>query len=71
MHSQFTANFFLKPGTIRCSVCRGYINPFFKFIEGGAKFQCNLCGTINPVPEYYQCNLDSDGIRVSVKKVCL
>lgn len=50
-------------GTIRCSACRAYVNPFFKFIDAGTKFQCNLCGTVNPLPDFYQCNLDADGLR--------
>lgn len=31
-------------GPPRCQRCRGYINSFCLFIEGGQKFVCNLCG---------------------------
>ena len=27
--------------------CRAYMNPFVKFIQGGEKWICNLCGQIN------------------------
>lgn len=50
-------------GPLRCDRCRGYVNPFFKFIDGGQKFICNLCGTTNDVPVNYQCNLDANGLR--------
>ena len=30
-------------GPPRCSRCRGYINPWCQFIDGGQKFVCNLC----------------------------
>lgn len=50
-------------GILRCGRCRGYVNPGFKFIDGGSKFKCNLCGTISDVPVWYQCNVDSNGER--------
>lgn len=32
-------------GTIsRCIQCKSFINPFIQFIEGGLKWQCNICG---------------------------
>ncbi|KAF8404084.1 hypothetical protein HHK36_008961 [Tetracentron sinense] len=31
-------------GPVRCSRCKGYINPFMKFIDQGRRFICNLCG---------------------------
>jgi protein transport protein SEC24 len=31
-------------GPARCQRCRGYINAWCVFIEGGQKFICNLCG---------------------------
>ncbi len=30
-------------GPLRCTRCKAYVNPFFTFIEGGAKFVCNIC----------------------------
>lgn len=50
-------------GPLRCQRCRAYVSSFFKFIESGAKFMCNLCGTTNAVPLNYQCNLDANGQR--------
>ncbi|KAG8500945.1 hypothetical protein CXB51_002869 [Gossypium anomalum] len=35
---------FGESGPIRCSRCKGYINPFMKFIDQERKFICNLCG---------------------------
>lgn len=31
-------------GPPRCQRCRGYINAWCVFVEGGQKFICNLCG---------------------------
>ncbi|KAK5841857.1 hypothetical protein PVK06_004181 [Gossypium arboreum] len=35
---------FGESGPVRCSRCKGYINPFMKFIDQERKFICNLCG---------------------------
>ncbi|XP_021281643.1 protein transport protein Sec24-like At4g32640 [Herrania umbratica] len=50
-------------GPIRCSRCKGYINPFMKFIDHGRRFICNFCGFIDNTPHEYQCNLGPDGRR--------
>ena len=34
-------------GPVRCSRCRAYVNPFFKFVDNGQKFICNLCQASN------------------------
>ncbi|KAL0429643.1 UNVERIFIED_CONTAM: protein transport protein Sec24-like CEF [Sesamum radiatum] len=34
---------FGESGPVRCSRCKGYINPFMKFIDQGRRFICNLC----------------------------
>lgn len=44
--------------------CRGYINPFVKWIEGGEKWICNLCKYVNNTEEYYYAKLDKYGNRV-------
>ncbi|KAF9127453.1 COPII subunit [Mortierella sp. 14UC] len=31
----------------RCRRCRTYINPFVKFVEGGQRWKCNMCFTLN------------------------
>lgn len=31
-------------GPVRCSRCKGYINPFMRFVDQGRKFTCNFCG---------------------------
>ncbi|XP_038725298.1 protein transport protein Sec24-like At4g32640 [Tripterygium wilfordii] len=54
---------FGESGPIRCSRCKGYINPFMKFIDQGRKFICNLCGFADETPRDYHCNLGPDGRR--------
>ncbi|KAM3231532.1 hypothetical protein P3S67_008742 [Capsicum chacoense] len=50
-------------GPVRCSRCKGYINPFVKFIDQGRRFICNFCGHTDETPRDYQCNLGPDGRR--------
>ncbi|GAB4858715.1 Protein transport protein Sec24C [Ancistrocladus abbreviatus] len=50
-------------GPVRCSRCKGYINPFMKFIDQGRRFICNLCGFGDETPREYHCNLGPDGRR--------
>ncbi|GFZ12297.1 Sec23/Sec24 protein transport family protein [Actinidia rufa] len=54
---------FGESGPVRCSRCKGYINPFMKFIDQGRRFICNLCGFTDETPRDYQCNLGPDGRR--------
>ncbi|KAL1541771.1 Protein transport protein Sec24B [Salvia divinorum] len=54
---------FGESGPVRCSRCKGYINPFMKFIDQGKRFICNLCGFTDETPHEYQCNLGPDGRR--------
>ncbi|EXB73718.1 Protein transport protein Sec24-like protein [Morus notabilis] len=54
---------FGESGPVRCSRCKGYINPFMKFIDQGRRFICNLCGFTDETPRYYHCNLGPDGRR--------
>uniref|UniRef100_A0A1J3JSF0 Protein transport protein Sec24-like CEF n=3 Tax=Noccaea caerulescens TaxID=107243 RepID=A0A1J3JSF0_NOCCA len=54
---------FGESGPVRCSRCKGYMNPFMKFIDHGKKFTCNLCGYTDETPRDYQCNLGPDGRR--------
>lgn len=51
-------------GPLRCTRCKGYINPSVVFISGGRKYICNLCRFENEVPEAYFCNLDMNGRRL-------
>lgn len=50
-------------GPLRCPRCRAYVNPFFKFVESGQRFLCNICGSKSDVPPEYRCNLDANGYR--------
>eukprot|EP01083_Nonionella_stella_P211212 763908_1 len=50
-------------GPVRCSRCRAYVNPFFKFVDNGKVFICNMCNMQNDVPHHYICNLDANGKR--------
>ncbi|XP_076955406.1 protein transport protein SEC24 B-like [Bidens hawaiensis] len=50
-------------GPVRCSRCKGYINPFMKFVDQGRRFICNFCGFTDETPHEYQCNLGPDGRR--------
>ncbi|RYE98178.1 MAG: Sec23/Sec24 zinc finger-containing protein [Methanobacteriota archaeon] len=54
---------FGESGPLRCNRCRGYINLFVKWEEGGRVWRCNLCGGPNDVPPTYQCSLDQWGMR--------
>uniref|UniRef100_A0A1J3HXG5 Protein transport protein Sec24-like n=6 Tax=Noccaea caerulescens TaxID=107243 RepID=A0A1J3HXG5_NOCCA len=54
---------FGEAGPVRCSRCKGYINPFMKFIDQGKKFICNFCGYTDETPRDYHCNLGPDGRR--------
>lgn len=52
-------------GPLRCERCRGYANPGFKFLDGGSKFQCNLCTHMNPTPtEHYSAMSPATGLRM-------
>ena len=35
---------------VRCRRCRTYMNPFVRFVDGGRRWQCNLCNLTNDVP---------------------
>ncbi|XP_075657285.1 protein transport protein SEC24 C-like isoform X1 [Castanea sativa] len=54
---------FGESGPVRCSRCKGYINPFMKFIDQGRRFICNFCGFTDETPREYHCNLGPDGRR--------
>jgi len=42
------------------------MNPFVKFIQGGEKWICNLCGQINDTEEFYYSDVDKNGIRLDI-----
>ncbi|KAI8967408.1 hypothetical protein BDF20DRAFT_900917 [Mycotypha africana] len=43
------------PDTVvtRCSRCKTYINPFVQFTAGALKWQCNMCGLDNDIPQAF------------------
>lgn len=47
----------------RCHRCRTYMNPSMEFINGGAKYSCNICGFANETPAAYYSPLDISGKR--------
>ncbi|KAA8496455.1 Protein transport protein Sec24-like CEF [Porphyridium purpureum] len=52
-------------GPLRCSRCRAYANPGFKFLSGGAKFECNLCRQVCDTPPEHMGEVDrASGLRV-------
>lgn len=54
-------------GPLRCTRCKGYINPAVTFVSGGRRYICNLCRFENEVPESYFCNLDMNGRRLDLE----
>jgi len=50
-------------GPVRCSRCRGYMNPYVRWRAGGRSFTCNLCGAGNDCPEAYFGQIGPDGLR--------
>ena len=53
-------------GVVRCKECRAYINPFAPFLDGGARWRCNLCGLVNDVPQAYFSAVDHQGRRADL-----
>ena len=54
----------LQCNPVRCSRCKGYINPFVKWSSGGQQWTCNLCHMVNETPSWYFCSIDGSGLRV-------
>ncbi|ORY79388.1 Sec23/Sec24 trunk domain-domain-containing protein [Protomyces lactucae-debilis] len=53
----------LQGGPPRCSRCRTYMNPAMRFISGGARFTCNICGFASETPAEYYAAADNTGRR--------
>ncbi|KAK8850698.1 hypothetical protein IAR55_004618 [Kwoniella newhampshirensis] len=51
-------------GPPRCEKCRGYLNAWVRFVDGGRKWTCNLCGSTNNVSPTYFCHLSPTGQRL-------
>eukprot|EP01028_Stygiella_incarcerata_P011353 TRINITY_DN637_c0_g2_i2.p1 TRINITY_DN637_c0_g2~~TRINITY_DN637_c0_g2_i2.p1 ORF type:complete len:1023 (-),score=238.34 TRINITY_DN637_c0_g2_i2:882-3950(-) len=54
-------------GVIRCRRCRTYINPYINFLDGGRRWQCNVCRLVNDLPADYFCPLDVSGKRTDLE----
>ena len=50
----------------RCGKCRGYVNPFCKFMN--KLWKCNLCNNISPVPDYYYSKILENGYREDIEE---
>jgi len=48
---------------LRCMQCRTYINPFVVWQDNGRRWQCNMCGKSQNVPDHYFAALDETGRR--------
>jgi len=49
-------------GPFRCGRCLGYINQHSKFIAGGHKVECTMCGFTTDTPaEHFSVANDGDG----------
>ena len=59
---------FGEDGPLRCSRCKGYLNPFVKFTEYERKWQCNLCHVENEVPRGYQTYHSSNSSRPELNR---
>lgn len=58
---------FREEGPPRCGRCRGYINPWVTWLEGGMKWCCNLCGGVTDVSQAYFSHLDSSQRRLDLE----
>jgi len=50
-------------GVVRCHKCRAYINPYVLWMDGGRRWQCNLCRYSNDVTTPYYSPLDEHNVR--------
>ncbi|KAM0748281.1 hypothetical protein T439DRAFT_291785 [Meredithblackwellia eburnea MCA 4105] len=57
---------FSATGPPRCQRCRGYINAWCLFVDGGQKFICNLCGGSTDVASEYFSHLDMSQRRMDL-----
>ncbi|RCH80112.1 COPII coat Sec23p-Sfb3p heterodimer component, partial [Rhizopus stolonifer] len=53
---------------VRCTRCKGYLNPWCRYTSGGKKFVCNLCEFENTVPEASFCPCDMNGRRMDIEQ---
>ena len=51
---------------VRCRKCRGYINPYVHWSDGGRRWMCPMCRMMNDCPAGYYCPTDNYGQRVDV-----
>ncbi|CAK9183025.1 unnamed protein product [Ilex paraguariensis] len=59
---------FATTGIVRCRRCRTYVNPYVTFTDGGRKWRCNICSSLNDVPGDYFAHLDASGRRIDLNQ---
>ncbi|KAJ7181225.1 protein transporter SEC24, partial [Mycena filopes] len=56
----------IQEGISRCRMCMGYINPYIRFVQGGSRWRCSVCGHAeNEVPPSLYSRISSSPVELS------